>query len=292
MSCKHPTMHRIPGTHEYIMTGCGICRSCRENFARMWGIRLYHESLLHKDSTFITLTYDNDHLPISDKGVPTLLKTEIPGFMKRLREFIYPMKVRYFGAGEYGDAGHRPHYHLAIYGLDLNNPVVFKDWQKQDQGYLVECKAWNKGLVHVGRLEEGSAFYVAGYALKKVMGKGAKDYYLDKGYIPPFALMSRRPGIGADFCAKYADSFLKHGNCVVNGKEVPLPRYYSNKIGWTDSPLYQQLMADHMAEAWERRQENTQTIDGLKSLVVDEFNRRQQQGWNDDFMERIKRGKL
>ena len=123
MSCLHPTMHRIPGTREYIVTGCGICRSCRENFARMWGTRLYHESLDYKDSTFITLTYDDKHLPISQKGVPTLLKTEIPAFMKRLREFIYPMKVRYFGAGEYGEKGHRPHYHLALYGLDMFNPL-------------------------------------------------------------------------------------------------------------------------------------------------------------------------
>lgn len=287
MSCVHPTLRRIPGTREYIITGCGICRSCRENFARMWGTRVYHESLDYPESTFITLTYDDEHLPISDKGVPTLQKMEMSGFMKRLREFIYPQKVRFFGAGEYGDKGHRPHYHLALYGLDLNNRAVFKDWQKQDDGYFVECKAWNKGLVHVGRMEEGSAFYVAGYALKKVMGKNSKQYYEDKGFIPPFALMSRNPGIGYNWIKNHADSVLSHGDCVINGHKVSIPRYYADKSGWTDSPLYQQLLSDNIQYVREHIGDTD-----VSNRVTDEFNRRQQQKWMDEFYERIKRGKL
>nr|CAI9749881.1 replication initiation protein [Microvirus sp.] len=74
------------------------------------------------------------------------------------------------------------------------------------------------------------------------MGKGAKKYYEDKGIIAPFSLMSRRPGIGFDYMEKYADEFLKHGNCLVNSSTTGLPRYYKEKLDFKNSDFYREFM--------------------------------------------------
>jgi hypothetical protein len=37
-------------------------------------------------------------------------------FMKRLRDRIKPLKIRFFHCGEYGDKTRRPHYHALIFG--------------------------------------------------------------------------------------------------------------------------------------------------------------------------------
>ena len=64
---------------------------------------------------FVTLTYDNNHVPISEHGFPTLCKRDFQLFMKRLR-FNTGVKIKYYVAGEYGSTNHRPHYHAVIFG--------------------------------------------------------------------------------------------------------------------------------------------------------------------------------
>lgn len=42
---------------------CGRCIGCRLERSRQWAVRCVHEAALHEDNAFITLTYDDDHLP-------------------------------------------------------------------------------------------------------------------------------------------------------------------------------------------------------------------------------------
>ena len=52
--------------------------------------------------------------------------------MKRVRKFA-GSGVRFFGCGEYGDRGGRPHYHGLLFGLDFEDKKL---WSVRD-GYRV-----------------------------------------------------------------------------------------------------------------------------------------------------------
>ena len=40
---------------------CGQCIGCRLERSRQWAMRCVHEAQLHRDNSFITLTYDDVH---------------------------------------------------------------------------------------------------------------------------------------------------------------------------------------------------------------------------------------
>lgn len=158
--------------------GCGQCMPCRINKQREWIGRLQLELLTAPFSCFVTLTYDDLHLPAG--GV--LDKRHVQLWMKRLRKELAKVgrTCRYFLVGEYGEVGLRPHYHLILYGVaGVENPLL--------------AKLWTKGFVHVGTVEPGALSYVCGYVLKKMTKKG---HPLLMGKPPEFTLMSRNPGIG------------------------------------------------------------------------------------------------
>ena len=93
------------------MVGCGQCIHCRANRRREWVLRILLELEKHEFNTFLTLTYDDVHLPADQS-----LKTEhLTNFFKRLRYKVdYP--IRYYAVGEYGEETERPHYHVALFG--------------------------------------------------------------------------------------------------------------------------------------------------------------------------------
>ena len=88
---------------KYIVLPCGQCMACRLNKSRDWATRCVLEAKMHKDNCFVTLTYDDAHLP-SDYG---LQKDDLTKFFKRLR-FNTGAKIRYYAAGEYGELYNRP----------------------------------------------------------------------------------------------------------------------------------------------------------------------------------------
>ncbi len=114
---------------------CSQCIGCRLDHAGMWASRIEHESSLYDDSNgncFITLTYDEEHLPQDW----SLDKSHFQKFMKRLRK-RYPQKIRYYHCGEYGEnCRHgihttlcpgcnvgRPHYHAILFNIDFHDRV-------------------------------------------------------------------------------------------------------------------------------------------------------------------------
>lgn len=103
MRCENPITIR---SDSFIRVfGCGHCVACKMQRSREWSFRLNCEAYYWKDACFLTLTYDNEHLP-SDNS---LHKEDLQKFFKRLRKDIdYPIK--YYACGEYGDRFKRPHY--------------------------------------------------------------------------------------------------------------------------------------------------------------------------------------
>lgn len=235
MSCHHPltaykcadggvvfnqlARHKIQ--HE-ILLPCGQCTGCRIDKARDWSVRCMHEAKMHKYNSFLTLTYNDTHLPSSG----SLDYTHFQLFMKRLRYKVGP--VRFFMCGEYGDQTLRPHYHALIFGYDFPDK---KHWRKSGAGFpLYRSKEleelWHYGNAEIGAVSLQSAGYCARYCMKKVTGDLAENHY--NGRTPEFAHMSLKPGIGATFFHKFTTDFYPSDFAVTDGRKVPIPKYYDS----------------------------------------------------------------
>lgn len=195
-----------------------------------------HEASLHDENSFITLTYRTECLP-SDGS---LSKRALQLFFKRLRFEILPQTVRYYACGEYGDTNGRPHYHSILFGFQFQD---LKPWRKTPNGDVLYRSAtleklWPWGQCEVGHVTHQSCGYVARYALKKVTGVSAVAHYTRPHpatgelfeVLPEFALMSRRPGIGGEWFAKFASDCFPRDFVTVNGSKLPVPRYYTLKL--------------------------------------------------------------
>lgn len=195
MKCLYPRTVKSGDGQHYVVP-CGQCIACRLNRVRDWSIRLMHELRYHDKAVFITLTYDDEHLP--ENG--SLVKRDVQLYLKRLRKRLGDNKIRFFLCGEYGEKFLRPHYHLICFGIDWSNPIFRgKKFDSKSKGYyLTKEDIWQKGIVYLGTVNYQSIRYVASYVNKKYLGKSAK-IYKEKGVIPEFTLMSRKPGIGEQF---------------------------------------------------------------------------------------------
>lgn len=214
---------------------CGKCVNCRLEFSRGWAVRCVHESKMHSANMFITLTYDNFHLPSNG----TLEPREFTLFMKRLYAYFFRkfgVRIRYYGCGEYGDATGRAHYHALVFGARMHDQVFYSVTPSGDNIYTSAALdlIWGKGGCKIGEVNYKTAAYVARYVMKKVDGakRDAGHYctYDGDGVIserhPEFSRMSRRPGIGALYYAKYGHEIRNHDNIIMDGRPSPSIRYY------------------------------------------------------------------
>lgn len=195
----------------YAPVRCGRCLACRYYTKHTWTTRLILESMDYEDVCFITLTYNNDSLPIGSN----LSKTELQNYQKRLR-YELGYKIRFYSVGEYGDSRGRPHYHLLAFGMNWNDRLkAYKAWQ-------------NKGIVEIQKpLDSQSVVsYVAGYVTKKLGTLQAQqDFYGDR--IPPFQLQSKGLGLNAAYRLNLNPlvPFFKLSN-----RKWFLGRYLTNKL--------------------------------------------------------------
>lgn len=202
---------------------CGKCIGCKLEHSRQWALRCMHEKRMHSASAFLTLTYDNNHLP---KG-GTLVKRDLQLFMKRVRK-QFGNGVRFFACGEYGEKSGRPHYHVLLLNSDFmdKRPINSRSENQYYTSSLLS-KLWTAGSHIIGAVDFDSAAYVARYCTKKITGPKAAAHY--NGREPEFLVMSRRPGIGTAYVQKYSSELYAHDNCIINGAESSLPRFYDNK---------------------------------------------------------------
>lgn len=214
MQCLHPILGGLP---------CGRCIACRVNQARDWTTRLVAEGKQHREKVFLTLTYDDDHLPPG----ATLVKKDVQDFMKKLRKKVGD-GVRFYAAGEYGSHTQRPHYHIVLFGLGLGDGFFSDlDFYKSDEkrGSL---KQWPFGFVTVSTANEKRMKYVAKYVTKKITGDRSKEWY--KGRLPEFALMSRRPGIGLNWFKENWEKVRKDRGVKKGRSVLPVPKAAKRKF--------------------------------------------------------------
>lgn len=225
---------------------CGRCIGCRMEKQRQWAVRLMHECEMHEDTCFLTLTYRDENLP----EYLSLVKGHVQQFMKCLRERVRPRLLRFFLSGEYGDDDQRldkkrpinPHYHVILFGYSFPDKFYWTTLgeHKLYRSELLE-DVWSHGFCSVGSVTFDSCSYVAKYTTKKLTGEKAKEY---GKRIPEFALMSRRPGIGATWFDKYRSDVYPSDEVIVKGHVTRPPRYYDIREKQTNPEGFESVARD------------------------------------------------
>lgn len=230
MLCRDPFVDRAGRPFP-----CGKCVPCVYRRKRVWAHRIILESFCHASSVFVTLTYNDKHLPSDGSLVPDHLQL----WLKRIRRELAPVRLRYFACGEYGGTSRRPHYHLAMFGM---SGCSYGSTNYNLRGEVECClacsrvsKTWGFGRVQMAPLTAQSASYIAGYVTKKLEGSE-----LPSGLVREFQRMSLKPGLGADamdavssalvqFSLEKTEidvpSHLRHGKFL-----MPLGRYLKTKL--------------------------------------------------------------
>lgn len=264
----------------YFTVPCGHCIGCRLEQSRQWANRCLLEMRYHSHNYFVTLTYDDLHLP-SGTGVDpstgevltthSLVKRDFQLFMKRLRKkyaILYPgaEKLRFFMAGEYGDHTFRPHYHAIIFGLRLDDLRFYKrsgEYNLYTSDFL--CSCWcdsngfdspqPKGFVIVAPANWETAAYTARYCTSKLTGP-LSSVYDSLNILPPFTLMSRRPGIGLQYLEDHLDDLQQNEYLYIPTETGSIqcrpPKYYKRK--------FEQIFEERVAplgesqDAWKLRE--------------------------------------
>lgn len=226
---KYPISFKPCGSSlDPITIPCGQCKSCRLEKSRQWALRCVLEASLWTKNCFITLTYDDAHLPKDG----SLVKKHFQDFMKRLRKKYGP-GIRYYHCGEYGSKLGRPHYHACLFNFDFPDKYFFKcstsSYNFKSMLYRSPSleQLWPFGFSTIGDVTFESAAYVARYVMKKINGNSAKEHYGNRQ--PEYTTMSRRPGIAAQWYERYKLDVYPL-DCVVmrNGKKLRPPKYFDN----------------------------------------------------------------
>jgi len=216
---------------------------------------------MHSENSFITLSYSDEHLP-PDYGIHVRVWQL---FMYRLRQSIKPIKVRFFACGEYGDRNYRPHYHALIFGYQFPDLKLYSN-KRGIRLYTSKSldQLWPYGFNTVGQVTHQSSGYVARYIMKKVAGDDdhATDHY--KRIHPltgemhqvrkEFCVQSRRPGLGSSWFAKYKTDAFPSDFLVVDGKKIPVPKFYSKKLAEEE---LNKIKRKRIKDAQKRKPDNT-----------------------------------
>jgi len=203
---------------------CGQCIGCRVSKSREWAVRAVHEASMHDLNSFVTLTYNDAHLPRVSDGqggfVATLNPRDFVLFMKRLRK-ARGERIRFLQVGEYGSLG-RPHHHALLFNCDFADKVIWQAGQRPLFRSSELEELWPYGFSSIGAVDFESAAYVARYTVKKLTGP-----MRPKHHVPEYLTMSRRPGLGATWLEANALDVYPEGVVTLRGgNKVKPPRYY------------------------------------------------------------------
>jgi len=214
---------------------CGQCKECLEAKAKEWSIRLNQELKYSKTGYFLTLTYNEENLPLAvdeETGEcnSTFNKKDVQKFLMRLRKENSKHSstpLRYYCTAEYGGRTGRAHYHMLLFNLSpriTSYDPFAKNRRAQFDPDI--ARIWKKGQVMTGIVEGGSINYVTNYML-------TKNIDVQPGQMKPFTLMSK--GIGSKYVDKNKDWHNFHEIYKVNSprpleKRPNMPRYYMEKI--------------------------------------------------------------
>lgn len=232
---------------------------------------------MHEANSFVTLTYNDQHLP----QYGSLRYRDFQLFMKRLRKKMR-VPVRFFMCGEYGENFARPHYHALLFGCRFDDAVrAVSVYSKRPVYRSAALEAlWPLGHSSIGEVNATTAAYTASYSLKKVTGDLAKDHYTrvvpETGelveLVPEFARMSlgrsKGQGIGGPWLAKYGPDVWNWDNVVLGGKIMPVPKYYDKIIAEKNPIRAEEIEFERAIKSQDSRSDNTPERLAVKEKVA------------------------
>lgn len=241
----------------YYKVPCGKCADCLKRYVSAWSARISIAARGFDFPRFVTLTYDDEHLP--KDGVS---KSDVQKFFKRVRKHFASFDnfvLKYVLISEYGpseDSTHRPHYHF----IGLSNYLI-------DYAYY-----WKLGIVTNDELLPERIHYVCSYHI-------TKNFFVPPGKNDNFRLSSR--GLGLDEFEKYELENAKDNNwefVVVDGSRVPIHRYFKDKfeapprneevVYFPEPPMTRQQVLDYN----DRIRVNTESFKKKLMLKKSKFN--------------------
>lgn len=247
----------VENKYKFYKVGCGRCIECRLEYAKKWANRLELQKKVSENAYFLTLTYNDMNLKDKNGGYSMLsgknnsvIKKDVQDFLKRLRWYNEGKKLVYFCCAEYGDNTFRPHYHMIVFNLAINDFSEFFPFIKDKKLCYTTLKSksgeklyyskkleeiWKNGNVQVSVATWNTMRYVAGYVTKKQYGD-TSIIYEKLGINAPFLLMSQ--GIAGDYFEKYKNDIYRDDAIylVRDGvaKRYKPPRYFDRKLEESD----------------------------------------------------------
>lgn len=282
-------------TH-FVEIPCGRCIGCRLERSRQWANRCLLELQYHDSAYFVTLTYNDGHVPVSYYGQSdtgecqpslTLKKRDFQLFMKRLRKAFPDDKIRFFACGEYGPQTFRPHYHVILFGLHLDDLQLFS---RSEQGFNYYTSAslqrcWSVrvspdvgyepiGHVLVANVTWETCAYTARYITKKLTGPEA-EFYSNVNIEPPWSLMSRKPGIGRQYYDDHPDLYdyeYINVSTPAGGRKFRPPKYFDKLYDFDEPEKSAEMrkIRQQMAEEAKKAKLEQTSLSYLELLQVEE----------------------
>lgn len=246
--CFHPRTIRLPDGRTQVVR-CGKCLSCLEHRQAGWIARLTDEFNSYPEGVyFVTLTYDDEHVPMKDVGngerLPAISSHDVMKFHADLRKrfqqgffmdrtlfeagwHLAPDRIslpechfKYYVTAEYGPNGtRRPHYHGFYSNMLEDEDLVFDLFNS----------VWGKGFITV---EKGRSEACAAYVSKYLVNDSLVPY--DERLPKPRAWISK--GLGKYYLDDpemldwHRSAPVQHQFVMQNGRKGILPRYWRDKI--------------------------------------------------------------
>lgn len=254
--------------HKRVFVPCGKCMQCLLKRSKSWECRATMENLMSKESCCLTLTYDDEHLPImpeefihisEDKviRVPEHMRgmiyyKDVQDFIKRLRKhFNFKREIRYFCGCEYGSNGTlRPHFHIIIFGFTPYD-IDSKTARRSSKGTVLYKspllnRLWNKGFCDVGKVTVQSCRYISQYCCKsqlkcrKTLNPFVKSIleYKKKYYRE---CIHSSQGLGLKFFTKDYISIISNGFVKLGRYSYAIPQYFIKKLESINCEMFTKL---------------------------------------------------
>lgn len=247
-SCLSPKRIYNKYTDETLYVPCRKCFRCRDTYSSTWSRRIENECKQHRYSLFVTLTYDNDHIPLFQ---PLIMKdgTHPVWYSNRSSEsgkflsdsvcralppqkmedevcFAYPCKKdvqdwfkRLRSAIDYQlNKNKTDEFRLRYFIASEYGPRTFRPHYHAILWYDSEelqrhigrliCETWQNGNTNFSLVNNSAAQYVAKY----VNGDTRLPSFLRTEFTSTFHLASKHPYIG--YCSSDEEALREN---VLNG---------------------------------------------------------------------------